>query len=64
MVSDMGAMFSCIFNLCDVRMRIALTCFVKQGSPLKEVGFWGGGGGDQGEVGKGKVKWTEKVVKK
>ena len=39
----MGAMFSCIFKLCDVRMRIALTCFVKQGPPLKEVGFWGGG---------------------
>ena len=40
MVSDMGAMFSCIFNLCDVRMRIAMTCIVPlgylRGSSLKK----------------------------
>ena len=28
MVSDMDAMFSCIFNLCDVRMRITISCVV------------------------------------
>ena len=28
MVSDMDAMFSCIFNLCDVRMSIAITGIV------------------------------------
>ena len=28
MVSDMDAMFTCVFNLCDVRMRIAITCIV------------------------------------
>ena len=27
-VSDMGAMLSCIFNLCDVRMLISITCIV------------------------------------
>ena len=27
-VSDINAMFCCIFNLCDVRMRIAITCIV------------------------------------
>ena len=26
MVSGMDAMLSCILNLCDVRMRIAITC--------------------------------------
>ena len=31
MVSDMDAMFSCIFNLCDVRMRIAISCIVPMG---------------------------------
>ena len=36
MVSDMDAMFSCIFNLCDVRMRIAISCIgLLQGSSLK-----------------------------
>ena len=28
MFSDMDAMFSCSFNLCDVRMRIVITCIV------------------------------------
>ena len=28
MVSNMDARFSCIFKLCDVRMRIAMTCIV------------------------------------
>ena len=31
MVSGMDAMFSYIFNLCDVRMRIAMTCIVPRG---------------------------------
>ena len=31
MVSDMDAMFSCIFNLCDMRMGIARTCIVPRG---------------------------------
>ena len=31
MVSGMDAMFSSIFNLCDVRMRIAITCIVPRG---------------------------------
>ena len=31
MVSDMDAMFSCIFNLCDVRMRLAMTCIMPMG---------------------------------
>ena len=31
MVSDMDAKFSYIFNLCDVRMRIAMTCIVPRG---------------------------------
>ena len=29
--SDMDAMFSCFFNLCDVRVRMALTCIVPRG---------------------------------
>ena len=41
-VSGMDAMFSCIFNLCDVRMRIALTCMVPwgylRGPPSKRSG--------------------------
>ena len=45
MVSDIDAMLSCIFNLFDVRMRIAITCIVPtghfKGSSLKKVGFWG-----------------------
>ena len=43
MVSDMDAMFSCKFNLCDVRMHIAIACIVPrgppQGSPLKRRRF-------------------------
>ena len=31
MVSDMDAMCSCIFNFCDARMRIAITCVVPRG---------------------------------
>ena len=31
MVSDMDAMFSCIFYLCDVRMRPAITCIGPRG---------------------------------
>ena len=31
MVSVMHAMLSCIFYLCDVRMRIAITCMVPRG---------------------------------
>ena len=30
-VSDMDAMFSFFFNLCDARMRIAITCIVPRG---------------------------------
>ena len=45
MVSDMELVFSCILNLCDVRMRIAIACIVPRGyfraPPLKEIGFWG-----------------------
>ena len=59
MVSDMDAMFSCIFNLCDVRMRIAITCIVPRcylrGPPYKISRFLGvvlSGG----EVGKGRFK--------
>ena len=26
--SDMDALFSCIFNVCDMRMRIAIVCIV------------------------------------
>ena len=33
MVSDMDAMFSCIFNLSDVRMRIAITKGYLRGPP-------------------------------
>ena len=53
-------MFSCIFNLCDVHMRIALTCRpllcpgATSGVILKQVGFWGYF--YEGEVGKGRVK--------
>ena len=44
MVSDMDAMFSCIFNVCDVRMRIAITCAqgLPQGSSLKKKSVSGG----------------------
>ena len=64
MVSDMDAMFSCSFNLCDVRMRIAITCIVPRGylrglSSLKKVGFWGEFY-HQGEGGKGRAN-EEKV---
>ena len=31
MASDIDAMFFCIFNLCDVRMRIAITFIVPSG---------------------------------
>ena len=31
MVSVMQGMLSCIFNLCDVRMPIAMTCMVPRG---------------------------------
>ena len=45
MVSGIGAMFSCIFILCDVRMRIAITCMVLRGylmgPPLKISRFLG-----------------------
>ena len=44
-VSGMDAMFSCIFNLCDMRMRIALTCMVPRsylrGPPSKRSRFLG-----------------------
>ena len=33
MISDMDAMLSCIFDLCDVRMRMAITCIVPGGYP-------------------------------
>ena len=46
MVSGMDAMFSCIFNLYDVRMRIAITCMEPKshlgGPPLKRSRFLGG----------------------
>ena len=46
MVSDMDAIFSCIFNLCYVRMRIAITCIVPKGylrgSSLKKKSVSGG----------------------
>ena len=58
MVSDMDAVFSCIFNLRDVRMRIAITCILPRGYLRvlfkKEVGFLGEF--YQGVVGKGRVK--------
>ena len=45
MVSDIDAMFSCILNLCDVNMRIAVTCIVTRGylkgSPSKRNLFLG-----------------------
>ena len=41
MVSDMDAMLSCVFNLCDVRMRIAV--YGTQGSALKKKSVSGGG---------------------
>ena len=31
MVSDMDAMFPCIYNLCDVRISIDMTCIVTRG---------------------------------
>ena len=31
MISDLDAMFSCIFNLCDVRLLIAIACIVPSG---------------------------------
>ena len=46
MVSDMDAMFSCIFNLCDVRMCITITFIVTKdyfmGPPLKKKSVSGG----------------------
>ena len=46
MIKDKEAMFSCIFNLCDVRMRIAMTCIVPRGylkgSSLKPKSVSGG----------------------
>ena len=47
MISDMDAMFFCIFNLCDVRMRIAsynLYCTqgLRQVSSLKNKSVSGG----------------------
>ena len=46
MDSDIDAMFSYIFNLCDVRMRIALTCSLLRGClrgpPGKISRFLGG----------------------
>ena len=45
MVSDMDAMFYCIFDLYDVRMRIAITFIVPSANSgvilKKEVGFSG-----------------------
>ena len=45
MVSDMDAlMVFCVFNLCDVRMRIAITCIVPRRclrDPLKKSRFLG-----------------------
>ena len=55
MVSDMDAIFSCIFNLYDVRMRIAITCIVPRGclrgSSLKKKSV-SRGSFIRGEVGK------------
>ena len=42
MVSDMSAMFSCIFNLRNVRMRIAITCIVPRVYLLKKKSVSGG----------------------
>ena len=46
MVSGMDVMFSCIFDLLDVRMRIAITCIVPsgylRGSSLKKKSASGG----------------------
>ena len=46
MVSDMDAMFSCILNLCDVRMCKAITCNVPRGylkgPPEKKKSLSGG----------------------
>ena len=43
MVSGMDAMFSCIFNVYDVRMRVAIPCMVSKGylrgPPLKRSRF-------------------------
>ena len=45
MVSGMEAIFSCIFNLYDVRMRITIPCMVPRGClrgpPLKRSRFLG-----------------------
>ena len=45
MVSDMDAMFPCIFTVYDVRMRIAIPCMVPRGylmgPPLKISRFLG-----------------------
>ena len=57
-VSDMDAMFFCIFYLCDVRMRIAITCIVHRGyvsGPLLKKSA-SGGSFIRGEVGEGRVK--------
>ena len=56
MVSDMDAMCSCIFNLCDVRVRVAnLYCAqgLLQGSSSKKKSVYGGSF-YQGEVGNGR----------
>ena len=60
MVSGMDATLSCIFNLCDVRMRI--TCIKSVWCPgatsgvlFKKKSVYGGSF-TMGEVGKGKVK--------
>ena len=42
MVSDMDAMFSCIYNVCDMRMRIAITCTVPRGYLLLKKSVSGG----------------------
>ena len=46
MVSDMDAMFFCIFNLCDVRITIVITCIVPRsnlsGPPEKKKSVSGG----------------------
>ena len=47
MVSDIDAMLSYIFNLCDMRMRIAITCIMPRGyvrgPPVKRSRFLGVG---------------------
>ena len=58
MVSGMNAMLSWIFTLCDVRMRIAITCTwcpgATSGVLIKKVVVWGLL--YQGEVGRERVK--------